>query len=128
MLHYRFRRIDQARAAAKRAGFRGAMFPWQSGSDGREETQVVHLNPASGRWLPDGSHLQRHVNIAVAYNVWQYWKVTGDRDYLAAEGAQMLLEIAQFLSSLATYNRAMDRFEILGVMGPDEYHEGLSRP
>jgi trehalose/maltose hydrolase-like predicted phosphorylase len=31
------------------------MFPWQSGSDGREETQVLHLNPESGRWLPDVS-------------------------------------------------------------------------
>ena len=31
------------------AGYRGAMFPWQSGSDGQEETQVVHLNPLSGQ-------------------------------------------------------------------------------
>jgi alpha,alpha-trehalase len=124
LLHYRFRRLPAARAAAAAAGYRGAMFPWQSGSDGREETQVVHLNPESGRWLPDGSHLQRHVNIAIAYNVWQYYKVTGDRDYMDSEGTQLLLEIAEFLSSLATYNRALDRFEILGVMGPDEYHEG----
>jgi trehalose/maltose hydrolase-like predicted phosphorylase len=124
LLHYRFRRLPAARAAAAAAGYRGAMFPWQSGSDGREETQVVHLNPESGRWLPDGSHLQRHVNIAIAYNVWQYYQVTGDRDYMAHEGSQLLLEIAEFLASLATYNRALDRFEILGVMGPDEYHEG----
>ncbi len=124
MLHYRFRRLPEARAAAAAAGFKGAMFPWQSGSDGREETQVVHLNPKSGRWVPDGSHLQRHVNIAIAYNVWQHYKVTGDRDYMSHEGTQLLLEIAQFLASLATYNRALDRFEIVGVMGPDEYHEG----
>jgi trehalose/maltose hydrolase-like predicted phosphorylase len=124
LLHYRFRRLPAAREAAAAAGYEGAMFPWQSGSDGREETQVVHLNPESGRWLPDGSHLQRHVNIAIAYNVWQYYKVTGDRDYMAHEGTQLLIEIAQFLASLATYNRALDRFEIIGVMGPDEYHEG----
>ena len=124
LLHYRFRRLPAARTAAAEAGYQGAMFPWQSGSDGREETQVVHLNPESGRWLPDGSHLQRHVNIAIAYNVWQYYKVTRDRDYMAHEGTQLLLEIAQFLASLASYNRALDRFEIIGVMGPDEYHEG----
>ncbi len=124
LLDYRYRRLGEARAAAAADGHRGAMFPWQSGSDGREETQVVHLNPESGRWLPDGSHLQRHVNIAIAYNVWQYWTATGDRDHLIHEGAQLLLEIAQFLASLATYNRALDRYEIVGVMGPDEYHEG----
>ena len=62
-----------ARAAARQAGYEGAMFPWQSGSNGREETQQLHLNPKSGRWLPDHSHLQRHVNIAIAYNVWQHY-------------------------------------------------------
>ncbi len=124
LLHYRFSRLREAREAARAAGYSGAMFPWQSGSSGREEAQVVHLNPASGRWLPDASHLQRHVNIAIAYNVWQYHQVTGDRDYLSLEGAQLLLEIARFLASLATYNRGLDRYEITGVMGPDEYHEG----
>ena len=39
-----------------RRGYQGAMFPWQSGSNGREETQRMHLNPHSGRWLPDHSH------------------------------------------------------------------------
>ena len=53
LLMYRFRRLGQARTAAREAGHRGAMFPWQSGSDGKEETQVVHLNPLSGVWEPD---------------------------------------------------------------------------
>ena len=37
--------------------------------------------------------------------------------------AQML-EIARFWASIATYNHALDRYEIKGVMGPDEFHEG----
>ena len=123
LLRYRYRRLGEARAAAREAGYRGAMYPWQSGSDGREETQRLHLNPRSGRWLPDHSHLQRHVNIAVAYNIWQYYQVTGDLEFLAEHGAEMLLEIARFWASIATYNRSLDRYEILGVMGPDEYHE-----
>jgi alpha,alpha-trehalase len=36
----------------------------------------------------------------------------------------MMLEIARFWASLAAYNPAIDRFEIKGVMGPDEYHNG----
>lgn len=36
LLMYRYRRLGEARAAAERAGFKGAMFPWQSGSDGQE--------------------------------------------------------------------------------------------
>ena len=121
---YRYRRLDAARANARRAGFRGAMFPWQSGSNGREESQEVHLNPQSGRWIPDNSHLQRHVNAAIAYNLYQYYQVTGDMEFLSFYGAEMMLEIARFWASLATYNADLDRYEILGVMGPDEYHDG----
>jgi alpha,alpha-trehalase len=124
LLRYRHRRLREARWAAREAGYRGAMYPWQSGSDGREETQRLHLNPRSGRWLPDHSHLQRHVNVAIAYDIWQYYQVTADVDFLCEYGAEMLLEIARFWASAATHNRDLDRYEILGMMGPDEYHDG----
>ncbi|MEZ5240027.1 MAG: hypothetical protein R2716_14105 [Microthrixaceae bacterium] len=123
LLRYRARRMDRARRAAREAGFEGAMFPWQSGSNGREETQTLHLNPKSGHWLPDASRLQRHINAAVVVNVWRYWQATGDLEFLRFWGAEMVLEIARFWASASSYNRALDRYEIKGVMGPDEYHE-----
>ncbi len=123
LLRYRSRRLDAARRNASSAGHAGAMYPWQSGSNGREETQTLHLNPESGRWLPDASHLQRHINSAIAYNIWQYYQVTADREFMNFWGAEMLLEIARFWSSATTYNHSLDRYEIKGVMGPDEYHE-----
>jgi trehalose/maltose hydrolase-like predicted phosphorylase len=123
LLRYRVRRLPEARRAAHAAGYRGAMYPWQSGSDGQEETQRVHLNPLSGRWEPDLSHNQRHVNAAIFYNVWRYYQATGDAEFIIDHGAEMMLEIARFWSSLATYNHERDRYEIHGVMGPDEFHE-----
>lgn len=124
LLQYRYRRLDQARWAATHAGYQGAMFPWQSASSGREETQTMHLNPVSGRWLTDASHLQRHVNAAIVYNTWQYYQATRDLEFLRFYGAEMILEVARFWASAATYNHSLDRYEIKGVMGPDEYHEG----
>jgi trehalose/maltose hydrolase-like predicted phosphorylase/beta-phosphoglucomutase-like phosphatase (HAD superfamily) len=124
LLNYRHARLGAARAAAREAGYDGAMFPWQSGSNGREETQRLHLNPKSGRWLPDHSRNQRHVNIAIAYNVWQHYMVTGSTAFLRFTGAELLVEIARFWASIATFNAEEDRYEIHGVMGPDEYHEG----
>ncbi len=121
---YRYQRLGAAREAARSLGYKGAMFPWQSGSDGREESQKVHLNPRSGRWIPDHSRLQRHVSAAIAYNVYQYFQVTRDTEFLAFYGAELILEIARFWSSIATYRRERDRYEIFNVMGPDEYHEG----
>lgn len=124
LLRYRYRRLPEARQAAAEHGLAGAMFPWQSGADGREENQVMHLNPESGQWKPDRSHRQRHIGLAIAYNVWQYVQATGDDEYLALEGAELLLNVAQFWSSLAEHDAERDRYVIRGVMGPDEYHDG----
>ncbi|MGE5290167.1 MAG: HAD family hydrolase [Micromonosporaceae bacterium] len=124
LLRYRHRRLPAARRAALQAGCAGAMFPWQSGSDGSEQSALWHLNPRSGRWLPDTTYRQRHVGIAVAYNVWQYYQATGDSDFLARQGAEIILEIARFFASLATYDRGRDRYVIRGVVGPDEFHTG----
>jgi alpha,alpha-trehalase len=123
LLNYRYRRLPEARRAAENAGYRGAMYPWQSGSDGREETQQLHLNPESGHWNPDNSQLQRHVNAAIAYNIWRYWQVTRDSEFMAFYGAEMMLEIARFWASIAQYNSSLERYEIKGIMGPDEYHD-----
>ena len=123
LLLYRYRRLTRARINAQEEGLDGALYPWQSSSDGREESQVLHLNPKSGRWLPDNSRLQRHVNLAIAWNVWLYHRMTGDTEFLAYAGAEMLVEISRMLVSLTSYDRAHDRYEIKGVMGPDEYHD-----
>ena len=123
LLMYRYRRLGEARALAREAGFQGAMFPWQSGSEGGEETQVVHLNPLSGRWEPDLSHNQRHVNAAIFYNIWHYYQVTEDVAFLSSYGAELMLEIARFWASIAHFDAERGRYEIHGVMGPDEFHE-----
>lgn len=123
LLLYRYRRLNHSRLAAQQQGLKGALYPWQSGSNGREETQHLHLNPKSGRWLPDNTQLQRHVNAAIVYNVWQYFTATDDLEFLSTYGAEMIVEIARFFASITTYNQELGRYEILGVMGPDEYHD-----
>ncbi len=124
LILYRYRRLTEARRTARALDYKGAMYPWQSGSNGKEESQLIHFNPRSERWIADNSHLQRHINSAIVYNIWQYYQVTGDLEFLSFYGAEMILEIARFWSSIATYNKELDRYEILGVMGPDEYHDG----
>ncbi|RKN45967.1 glycoside hydrolase family 65 protein [Streptomyces hoynatensis] len=124
LLTYRYRRLPRACRLAAEGGAEGAMYPWQSGSDGREETPVTHLNPRSGRWLPDNSRLQHHVGSAVAYNVWRYWEATGDTEFVHTRGAEMLLQIARFWAHSARWDPELERYRIRGVVGPDEYHEG----
>jgi trehalose/maltose hydrolase-like predicted phosphorylase len=124
LLGYRYRRLNEARAAARSAGFSGAMFPWQSGIDGSDVTPIELFNTRNGQWMPDHSGLQRHVGLATAYSVWQHYQATGDMAFLLSQGAELLLEVARFFASLTSYDEAADRYDIEGVMGPDEFHDG----
>lgn len=123
VLMYRYNRLEAARAYAVEYGYEGAMFPWQSGSDGREETQIIHLNPLSGEWGDDYSSLQRHISLAIAYNVWCYYHTTGDLAFMDHFGAEILLDICKFWVSKSGSDG--NRFHVDKVMGPDEFHEKL---
>jgi len=123
LLMYRYRRLPAARQLAKQHGYKGAMYPWQSASNGEETSQQWHLNPKSQTWGPDYSANQRHVNSAIVFTIWDYYQHTHDVEFLSHYGAEMILEIARFWASIATFNQKKQRFEIKNVMGPDEYHE-----
>ena len=123
LLRYRYRRLNSARWIAREAGYDGAAYPWQSGSNGAELTPTIHLNPRSGRWIPDNSRLQRHINAAIAYDIWLYHQATNDVEFLAFYGAEMFIEIARFWASIAVFDPTRDRYVIRGVVGPDEYHD-----
>ncbi len=121
-LIYRYNRLDEARKYAQQNGYKGAMFPWQSGSDGSEQTQIIHLNPKSEKWGPDYSSLQRHVSLAIALNIIRYYQHTGDKQFMQEFGMEMLFEINRFWTSAASKDDD-GKYHISNVMGPDEYHE-----
>ncbi|MTV83036.1 glycoside hydrolase family 65 protein [Secundilactobacillus folii] len=123
LLMYRFRRLDAARAYAKQENYDGAMYPWQSGQTGDEQSQFLHLNPITHTWDPDNSRLQRHVSLAIAFNVINYTQVTNDHKFMDNYGLEMLLSIAKFWVSATTYDENEKRYSISHVMGPDEFHE-----
>ncbi|MBN2778662.1 MAG: beta-phosphoglucomutase family hydrolase [Bacteroidales bacterium] len=123
MLLYRYNRLNEARKYAKENNFEGAMFPWQSGSKGTEETQELHLNPESGKWGPDYSRNQRHVSLAVGYNIIRYYQATDDKNFIKDYGFEMLTEICRFFASAVTHSSPDFRYHTENMMGPDEFHE-----
>lgn len=123
LLKYRYRRLNKARILAQTQGLKGALYPWQSASDGSEVSQKMHLNPDSQTWNPDYSCYQRHVNGAIVYNIWHYYLATDDLAFLGDYGAEMILEIAHCWASLCHFNTDTGRYEIHQVVGPDEYHD-----
>jgi trehalose/maltose hydrolase-like predicted phosphorylase len=83
----------------------------------------MYFNPRSGNWIKDDTRLQRHIGGAVAYNIWQYYQATGDTEFLYSYGAELMLEVARFWASIAQWNETRGRYDICGVIGPDEFHD-----
>jgi trehalose/maltose hydrolase-like predicted phosphorylase len=121
---YRWHTLPAARAKAERLGYRGALYAWESADTGEETTPEAIVDP-DGRLLEVRCGLlEHHISADVAWAVWQYWRTSGDDDFCADAGAEMLLEVARFWASRADAD-ADGAFHIRGVIGPDEYHEDV---
>jgi len=124
LLTYRYRNLDGARKKARDMGHKGALFPWESADRGTETTPPYGIGP-HGEMIPILSGLmEHHISADVAWAVWEYWKCTGDDDFMERMGVELLLETARFWASRATRDQ-LGRFHIPMVVGPDEYHEGV---
>lgn len=123
LLSYRYRRLDAARERARAVGCRGALFPWRSASDGHEQTPPVQLNPRNGSYDPDFTGLQRHVNAAIAQDVWRYFRTTADAEFLERHGADLFLEVCRFWADALELEPSTGRYHLRGVVGPDEFHQ-----
>lgn len=122
ILRYRITRLDGAKLNAQTEGESGAMYPWQSGMTGDEQAQIIHLNTVNNEWDPDNSRLQRHVSLAVVYNLWVYVQITGDESILLEGGLDVVVETSRFWLNKVILGDD-GRYHLSGVMGPDEFHE-----
>ncbi|MEJ7825605.1 MAG: glycosyl hydrolase family 65 protein [Solirubrobacteraceae bacterium] len=110
LLRFRYEMLDAARRRAEQLGHRGALFPWRTIS-GEEASAYYAAGTA-----------QYHINAAISYAVRQFVRVTGDQEFLAREGTEILVETARFWSDLGFFSARRDgQFCIQGVTGPDEY-------
>ncbi|HAW03531.1 MAG TPA: family 65 glycosyl hydrolase, partial [Saprospirales bacterium] len=67
-----------------------------------------------------------HRNGAIAYAIYDYIKYTGDKDYLASHGAEVLVAIARFWAQRVNFSEAKQQYVILGVTGPNEYENNVN--
>ncbi|MFZ5924918.1 MAG: hypothetical protein ACOYW4_06715, partial [Bacillota bacterium] len=128
LLGYRYHTLGAARKNAASKGFRGAMYAWESADTGEETTPAWgDPHPVTGerRRILCGD-LEHHITADIAFAVWQYYMVTGDEEFLTERGAEILLETGRFWASRASYNASEGVYEILHVIGPDEYHEDVN--
>ncbi len=127
LMRYRIKTLDGARRKAQTEGpgYRGAFYAWESQETGDDACTYFNIgDPFTGRDLR--THFrdkQVHISGDVAIALWEYFKLTGDDSLLLEGGAEVILECARFYYSYAYFKKEKGRYEILDVIGPDEYHE-----
>jgi kojibiose phosphorylase len=130
LLRYRIRTLAGARRKARTegAGYRGAFYAWESQETGDEACTYFNIgDPVTGRDLRTYFRdKQVHISGDIAVAMWKYFQVTGDDSLLLAGGAEVILECARFYYSYAYLQPGKNRYEILDVTGPDEYHERVN--
>ena len=109
LLDYRYAGLAKARERARQmAHAKGALYPWRTIAG--EECSA---------YFPAGT-AQYHINADIAYSIKLYYDATGDIDYLAQAGAEIVFETARIWLGIGSFDRA-GRFVINEVTGPDEY-------
>ncbi|MCB1070071.1 MAG: glycoside hydrolase family 65 protein [Kiritimatiellae bacterium] len=125
LIRYRYHTLAGAREKASEYGYRGAYFAWESQERGNDActhfnvTDVFTERPMRTYFRDK----QIHISADVVYAIWKYYELTGDFSILPDGGAEVVAECARFFYSYAYYKHDKQRYELVDVTGPDEYHE-----
>ncbi|HHV98916.1 MAG TPA: glycoside hydrolase family 65 protein [Clostridiaceae bacterium] len=129
ILLYRYHMLPGARRNAATYYQKGARYPYRSAGTGDEAITIF----CPGGWVKNAHPFYRvekwwfaeneiHISSAIAYGIMLYFKVSNDKEFMQSYGLEMLCEISRFYISYMEWNSAKKQYEILDVMGPDEYH------
>lgn len=128
LLEYRYRTLPGAYQKAELYGYDGAMFPWESAwlDDGETTPLYGAADVETGERIPIYTGIrEHHITADIAWAVKLYYDATGDDEFMEKYGCELLLETARFWASRLEWNDRAKRYEICGVIGPDEYKEDV---
>ncbi|PWG80229.1 glycoside hydrolase family 65 protein [Pararcticibacter amylolyticus] len=116
LLIYRYKHLEKAIENAAKLGFKNgaALYPMvtMNGEECHNEWEITFE--------------EIHRNGAIAYAIWNYIRYTGDKDYLAAYGLEVLVGIARFWSQRVNWSEEKHKYVMLGVTGPNEYENNVN--
>ncbi|MEX2981134.1 discoidin domain-containing protein [Streptomyces sp. C36] len=117
VVEYRYRTLPGARENARKLGYQGLFYPWNSGSKGDLAQECHSVDPPHCRTQ---IHLQSDISLAT----WQYYLATGDTHWLRERGWAVMKGIAEFWAGRVNRN-ADGSYSIKDTAGPDEYSNGV---
>ncbi|MBU9712677.1 glycoside hydrolase family 65 protein [Evansella tamaricis] len=129
LLTYRYLGLESAKRKAKANGYEGAMYPWEAAkpSDGEVTPEWGDIDIVTGKPTKIWPGLiEQHITADIAFAIYQYTKVTGDKDFLIAYGYEIIFETATFWASRLEWSSENGQYYINDVIGPDEYKEHVN--
>ncbi len=116
LLLYRYKHLEKSIANADKLGFKNgaALYPMvtMNGEECHNEWEITFE--------------EIHRNGAIAYAIYNYIRHTGDTEYMADYGLEVLIGISRFWSQRATFSENLKKHVILGVTGPNEYENNVN--
>ena len=110
LVEFRVQSLDGACENARKYGYGGARYAWESDPSGRE---------CCPNWQYADHEI--HVTADVVYGLVHYATAVGDKAYLNGPAARVLVETGRYWLQRLDRRTGDDHLSLLGVMGPDEY-------
>ena len=116
LLLYRYKHLEKSIANAEKLGFKdgAALYPMvtMNGEECHNEWEITFE--------------EIHRNGVIAFAIFNYIRHTGDEEYMAEYGLEVLIGISRFWSQRATFSENLKKYVILGVTGPNEYENNVN--
>ena len=116
LLLYRYKHLKKAIENAEKLGF----------TDGAALFPMVTINGEECHNEWEITFEEIHRNGAIAYGIYNYINYTGDTEYLAPYGFEVLLALSRFWSQRVNWSEEKKKFVLLGVTGPNEYENNVN--
>jgi maltose phosphorylase len=116
LLLYRYKQLGKSIENATKLGF----------SNGAALYPMVTMNGEECHNEWEITFEEIHRNGAIAFAIFNYIRHTGDIEYMADSGLEVLIGISRFWSQRATFSDNLKKYVILGVTGPNEYENNVN--
>lgn len=116
LLLYRYNQLPQAIENARKLGFTNgaALYPMVT----------IHGEECHNEW--EITFEEIHRNNIIVYAIVQYAQVTGNKEYIARYGLEVMIAVCRFWSQRVSFSEAKRKYVLLGVTGPDEYENNVN--
>ena len=115
LLLYRYNHLPKAIENAKKLGFSGgaALYPMVT----------INGDECHNEW--EITFEEIHRNSIIAYAIMLYTTMTGNKEYVAHYGLEVLIAISRFWGQRVSFSQPKQKYVILGVTGPNEYENNV---